>query len=368
MDHDVVIVGAGIAGLALTRELHRRNVHAVTLERQPQLVDGGVAINLPGNAIAALRKLGLGDDLMRLGAPNSRREYRSSSGRLLFEIDEIDFWGRDNTPRCMRRSDLAAMLMKGVPESAIRRKCIAASVTSTEDMVEVVTSAGDRLVGSYLIGADGVHSLVRRMCFPESRTSIAGLGQASFRFIAANPGVDCWTVWMGDNAVVLLIPVGPGEVYGWATIVTGSASRRDPTTLIKLTADFPQQPRQVLNEALSDPKSLHISPLDEIRLSNWSNGRAILIGDAAHATAPVWAQGAALALEDSAVLAGLLSGGADPQRIGREYTRLREQRVRHVQAMTDRASKVSRLPGAVRNALLPFLGPLSYKRTYGPLR
>ncbi len=66
---DVIVVGAGIAGLALTRELYRRDIKVVALERRMDLVDSGLAINLPGNAIAALNRLGLGNDLKQVGNP-----------------------------------------------------------------------------------------------------------------------------------------------------------------------------------------------------------------------------------------------------------------------------------------------------------
>lgn len=364
----VVVVGAGIAGLALTRELCRRDVPVVTLEHRPQLVDAGLAINLPGNAIAALRELGLGDDLHHYGAPIMRREYRMSSGRLLFQVDEGAFWGTDNTPRCMRRSDLASLLIKDVPIDAVLRRCSVALASLGEDSVQVTTSEGEQLTGSYVVGADGVHSTVRQRCFPDSMTSVAQLGQASWRFIAANPGVDCWTVWLGKKAIVLLIPIGPEEVYCWATITADAQSSRDPAALLRYTNDFEVKPRRVLEQALKDPSAMFNSPLNEIRLPGWSRGRAILIGDAAHATAPVWAQGAALAMEDSLVLADLLARDMDPRRIGQEFERLRQTRVRHVQAVTDRASKISRLPAFLRNAMMAFMGPLSYKSAYGPLR
>jgi 2-polyprenyl-6-methoxyphenol hydroxylase-like FAD-dependent oxidoreductase len=88
------------------------------LERRPALIEAGLAINLPGNAIAALRLLGIGDDLLAYGAPVGRGEYRTETGRLHFEVDEASFWGEENTPRCILRSDLAKLLLQGIPETA----------------------------------------------------------------------------------------------------------------------------------------------------------------------------------------------------------------------------------------------------------
>jgi len=366
-ENAVIVVGAGIAGLALTRELVRREVEVVALERYPSLPDAGLAINLPGNAIAALRKLGI-DDVRRHGVPVERREYRSSRGRLLFKVDEAKFWGDDNKPQCMRRSDLASMLTEGIPEEVIRRQCAVASVSTSGRSVAVDTVDDEKLTGKYLVGADGVHSIVRTMCFPGIETSVAQLGQASWRFLTSNPGVDCWTIWMGEHALVLLIPVGPDEVYCWATIPSDECQSSDPANLLRHIKLFPREPREAVEAALANQATLLKSPLTEVRMSNWSRGQAILIGDAAHATAPVWAQGGALALEDALVLAELFATSDDALDVGEEFTRLRKNRIRHVQTMTDRASRISTLPIALRNILMRYAGRLSYINTYKPLR
>ena len=96
--------------------------------------------------------------------------------------------------------------------------------------------------------------------------------------------------------------------------------------------------------------------------------RVVLAGDAAHATAPVWAQGAALALEDALVLADLLADRTDWTDVGRDYEARRRPRVAHVQAMTDRLSRTARMPDWLRRRLLPLVGPRSYRATYEPLR
>ena len=103
-------------------------------------------------------------------------------------------------------------------------------------------------------------------------------------------------------------------------------------------------------------------------MSNWSHGRVLLIGDTAHATAPVWAQGAALAIEDAQVLAELLGTGDNWDRVGLEYERRRRPRVEHVAAVTDRLSRMADMPSLFRDALMPLAGPRSYRAAYQQLR
>ena len=90
----------------------------------------------------------------------------------------------------------------------------------------------------------------------------------------------------------------------------------------------------------------------------------MLIGDAAHATAPVWAQGAAMAAEDPLVLAELLATHNDWAAVGGEFERRRRPRVEHVQKMTDRLSRTAGLPAWLRDAIVPVLGPRTYRETF----
>ena len=364
----VLVAGAGIAGLALTRALHRRGVPVLALERHDGPGDGGLAINLPGNAIRALASLGLADAVSTLGAPVRRREYRTDRDRTMFAVDEDAFWGPDARPRCLRRSELLELLGRETPDDAVRRNCEVRSVRSLPDGVDVGLAGGSTETGGLLVGADGVRSRVRQAAMGDAATGAALLASASWRFMAPNPGVDCWTLWAGPHAMVLLIPVDRDEVYGWA-VATGSKSAHIEVGGLEASfAGFPRRARQAIGSALANPASIYCSPLEEVRILSWSRERTILMGDAAHATAPVWAQGAALALEDALVLADLLADEKDWGEVGHKYEQQRRPRVAHVQAMTDRMSRAARLPNALRSVLMPFVGPRSYAATYGPLR
>lgn len=368
-DRRVVVVGGGIAGLAAARAVHRQGLPVLTLESRATPLDAGLAVNLPGNAIRALDGLGLAAELGDLGSPVRRREYRGARGRLLFSVDEAKFWGQDAQPRCVRRSDLIEVLGRGLPAGSVRRDCRVTSVTQSAGdgaagpvTVGLADGAAERC--ALVVGADGVRSTVRGAVFGEHAPRTALLSDASWRFMAPNPGVDCWTAWAGNHGTLfLLIPVDHGEVYGWV-----AAPGRAPDALRAAFAAFPRIVRETLDAAWARPVAPYHSPLEEVRVPSWSRDRVLLIGDAAHATAPVWAQGAALALEDAQVLAELLGGNEDWSRVGAEYERRRRPRVDHVIAATDRLSRVAGLPYRVRDALLRLAGSRSYRAAYQPLR
>ncbi|MEU4619725.1 FAD-dependent monooxygenase [Actinoplanes sp. NPDC023801] len=400
---DVLVVGGGIAGLALARALGRRDIPATVAERG---IDdgGGLAINLPGNAVAAFAALGLADGLAKLGRPTGRREYRSSRDRLLFSVDEDAFWGPEARPRCVRRSDLLALLADGL-DATVRRPLPVTAVRPVTGGAEVEFGDDTGQRYGFVAGADGVRSVVRATAlgsdiadrptrgdgfpsaggaarfpsaggaarFPSAdRTARGGAGNgtrlallsaASWRFMAPNPGVDCWTLWTGPGGAFLLIPVDDHQVYGYASATTGGPVSADESWLRTNFRDYPAPVRAVL-DSMTDP---YHSPIEEVRTSTWSHGRCVIIGDAAHATAPVWAQGAALAVEDALVLAELLAT-TDWNDAGAHYERLRRDRVAHVQAATDRFSRAAALPSWLRHLILPAIGARTYRDTYDPLR
>lgn len=374
LSRDVIVVGAGLAGVALARRLFQAHIPCVALERRDVFSNDGFAVNLPGNAIAALNQMGLREPVSQMGRPTRRREYRDHRDRLVFEIDEDAFWGAEHRPRCVKRSDLLAALQQGLPADLFQMSRSVTDIRQTEAAVVAMLESGEAVTGRLLVGADGVHSRTRAHAFPGAQTRSAVLSRASWRFIAPDPGVDGWTVWAGPRSLFLLIPVGDGEVYGWAS-VSGGASADQKTDATLLGAEisavfegFPKRVRDTLDYLTSNPGSVHWSPLEEVRLDAWANDRVVLIGDAAHATAPVWAQGVALALEDANALGDLLGANADWRFAARRFESLRRDRVRHVQSMTDKMSNAARLPAFVRNLLMPVVGPRRYHETYGPLR
>jgi 2-polyprenyl-6-methoxyphenol hydroxylase-like FAD-dependent oxidoreductase len=362
MDREVLVVGGGIAGLAVACALHQRAVACRVLERSERSPDGGLGINLPGNAIVALHQLGLGDDLPALGIPVRRREYRDGRGRLLFAVDEEGFWGSGAQPRCVLRSALHAALRRLIPASSVSLASEVVRLHEVGDRVEVVT-AGGPCRADLLVGADGVHSLIRTLVSGDRAARPALLAKDSWRFVGSNPGVDCWTAWTGAPGTVVLIPVAADKVYGW---VSGDGGGRQFSETAAAFAPYPPVVRDALSAASEDTVPLW-SPLEEIRPAAWTDGRIVLVGDAAHATAPVWAQGAALALEDALVLADLLTA-VDWGLAGQELRRRRETRIEHVQAMTDRFARLTTLPAWVRSILAARLGERSYRATYAPLR
>jgi len=368
MTSRLLVAGGVIAGFGLARALSLQGTSCTLVERLPAPPGSGLGLNLPGNAMRALAALGLAEEVVDRGVRIRRREYRNKTGRLLFAVDEEAFWGEVGPSVCLRRGDLLDVLRASTPEVTPRWDTPLVLAELVDEGVRVQLESGPTETYDFVVGADGVHSSVRRALLPADNPRRSLMTEASWRFTAPNPGVDCWTVWSGARGTFLLIPVDDDHVYGYASATRGGAAGDDPRWLGTTFAGFPEPVRVTVAAALDDSGQLYYSPVEKVRCERWHRGRLALIGDAAHATGPVWAQGAAMALEDCLVLADLLTERDDWSGVGAEFERLRRPRVAHVQAATDKMSRLAALPGRLRDMVAPILGPRAYREAYGPLR
>jgi 2-polyprenyl-6-methoxyphenol hydroxylase-like FAD-dependent oxidoreductase len=364
MTRRVLVVGAGVAGLATARALCGAGFEVTVVERRPGAPLPGLGLNLPGNAVRALDALGVADQVLAAGIPVTRREYRTARGRLLFALAESSYWAGVAPSVCVRPGLVLDALGTG---QEVRRGVGVVHVDTSPHRPHVAFSDGSEEVCDLVVGADGIHSTVRGAVVTTTpRASV--MTTASWRFVVPNPGVDCWTVWTGGGLTLLLIPVDTGEAYGYASSSKGGAAGADPRWLAQAFARFPTPTRRAVEAALETGRAPYHSPVEEIRIDTWHRGPVVLVGDAAHATGPVWAQGAAAALEDALVLAEMLGSRSDWTAAVSAWELRRRPRVDHVQAATDRMSHLARLPDCLSHNLAPFAGPRAYRAAYGPLR
>lgn len=365
MTRRVLVAGAGVAGLATARALRRAGVDDVTVvERRAGAPGPGLGLNLPGNAVRALEALGVADAVLAAGVPVTRREYRTARDRLLFAVDEAAFWSGVAPPVCVRPGRLLDALGA---EQPVRRGVGVVRVETGSRRPRVVLSDGTHEDVDLVVGADGVRSVVRA-AVGAARPQASAMTATSWRFVVPDPGVGCWTAWTGGGLALLLVPVADGEVYGYASSSRGGPAVDELGGLPEAFARFPAVVRRAVGSACEPGATTHHAPVLEVRARRWHDGPVLVLGDAAHATGPVWAQGAAGALEDALVLAEVLSAEPDLERACAVWERRRRPRVAHVQAATDRMSRLAALPDGIAHVLAPAAGPRAYRAAYGPLR
>ena len=363
----VLIVGGGIAGLALATMLARTGVSLKVIEREPAWRPSGSGMYLPGNAARALRALGLEAHVASRAVEIPWQRFCDQRGRLLFEVGVAEFWRPVGPCLAIHRADLHELLLEAAGDVPIRLGLTVNRVTDQDGIVSVEFSDGTSGDYDVVVAADGVRSAVRRLAF-EPMALPRPVGQIGWRFLAPRPPeLTTWSVMLGRRTALLTLPIDDDRVYCYCDVV----SPRDPDSLEHDAAErlrhlFSEfaEPAATLLDAATD---IHLSTIEEIALDSWARAHVVLIGDAAHATSPNMAQGAAMALEDALVLTDCLQRiPAIPDAIAAFEAR-RRPRTDWVRAQTHRRDHTRSLPPTIRDNVLRFLGRRIFHANYRPL-
>jgi FAD-dependent urate hydroxylase len=361
----ILVVGAGLAGLALARALRRAGFDPEVIERAERWDGAGTGMYLPANGVRALRALGLEAAVAARAAPIPRQRLLDHRGRLLADIDLRALWGDVGPCLALPRADLHRLLRDGVP---VRMGRTVTSLERIEGPVAVAFDDGGHGDYDLVVGADGLHSGVRRLA-GDRRPPVA-VGQQSWRFIAAPAGapeVTTWTVLLGRGASFLAVPVGGGAVYCYADTTDGDGDGDPVGRLRERFAGFAAPVPALLAQLDGDPRQVHAAPIQQVAAEQWGRGAVVLVGDAAHGMSPNMAEGASLAFEDALVLAACLRDAATVGQALAAFVARRSPRTGWVRAQTHRRDRTRDLPPALRNLILRTLARRLWQSNYRPL-
>ncbi|WP_213454476.1 FAD-dependent monooxygenase [Rhizomonospora bruguierae] len=349
----VLIVGAGIAGLAVARSLRVAGYRPDVVERHPAGPVAGAGIYLPGNALRALRELGLAEPLRPFGATIDRQVFRTAAGEPLCELDVAELWSGVGECRALSRADLHRVMLTGAG-GAVRFGIGVTGLVPAGEAVDVSFSDGSAGVYDLVIGADGRRSTVRDLA--RLGGPAKPVGQFAYRsVISGAPGPKHWTALFGERAGFVAMPMGAGQVYCYAeeAVPPGAPAPQEPLCRFRELFGGYGDPVPGLLEAA---EKVAVAVIEEVDIDRWYHGRVVLIGDAAHATSPNLAQGAAMALEDALVLAdALVTTGAVPAALA-VYEARRRPRTKWLLAQTRRRDRTRDLTPALRDPMIRRLG------------
>ena len=328
----VLVVGAGIAGLALARKLGSMGIEVDILERRPSPEAQGAGILLTGNAVRVFQELGLGRILVERGRRIRVIRFTDARQRELFRVDCS---GQPGWPEffSIQREALQRILLDAVLPVVPRWGMTLAFLYESPDGVEATLSDGTLARYGLVVGADGVHSELRRLLFGgPSVDPIKGF--CGWRFLAKCPArLDAPQYMLGNGRTLLLHPLPGGEVYCGAGPVT-EAVLEGASDLDRMRSAFSTFGGCAAEVLASVTASTPLIPTRYWHLEQrpWYVGSCVLIGDAAHACAPALAQGGAMALEDAIVLGELIGEQASLAEVLAAFEARRAPRVAHAQA------------------------------------
>ena len=313
---NALVIGGGPSGAAAAILLADAGVAVDLVEIKPDVTALGSGITLQGNALRVLRQLGVLDECLELGATMSKLVMRAPdpAATVVAEVDNIPFGGPDLPATAgMYRPDLARILMGRAEQAGVKVRFSVTANALDQDATGVDVHFSDGSSGRYdvVIGADGVRSWTRRLL--ESPLETRTLGMGAWRMFGPRPAsvVESQLFVGGPCFVAGMTPTSATTGY-W--FLVEEARDRSTQTPEEQLADFLELSRAYhgpwdeVRDSFTDPEKLHYTWFEQHLLdAPWNRGRVVLIGDAVHACPPTIAQGAALGLEDAAVLAELLT-------------------------------------------------------------
>jgi len=341
----VAIVGAGMGGLAAAAALLKAGIGVTVYEQAKQFTRLGAGIQIGCNAMHVLRGLGL-EDRLRADTfyPRSWNNRDGKSGEVLFDmLFGPPAEGKYGAPYLLaHRGDLHAALVGAVPTEHVKLDHRLSGIEQKADgAVRLSFANGHVAEADAAIGADGTHSIARDLLFGKSEPTFTG--RIAYRTVypahlLGDLQVENCTKWWGEDRHVVVYPVKPdrSEIYFVTSqpepgfeIESWSATG-DTKVLREAFAGFHPEVQKVVSAA----PDVHKRPLvDREPLERWIEGNVALLGDACHPMTPYMAQGAAMAIEDGAVLSRCLDG---TDRAGvaaalRRYEKNRQERTAKIQ-------------------------------------
>jgi 2-polyprenyl-6-methoxyphenol hydroxylase-like FAD-dependent oxidoreductase len=342
---EVVIVGGGIGGLAAGIALRRVGIDAAVLEQARELEVVGAGLGLAANAVQALERLGVADQLRARGEVAETLVARKPSGD---SVIELSLAGRGMLG--VHRADLQEVLA-GALGDGLRLGAACTGFRDHGELVSVSLDGGEQVEGDVLVGADGLRSKTRAWLLQDGEPAYAGytgwravtaLDDASLRGRMS----ETW----GRGVRFGLIPIGSGRLYWFvsesraepeAPVVPGEKDR-----LARLVSGWHDPIQDAIastpKEAISGTGIYARRPA-----RTWGRERVTLLGDAAHPMTPDLSQGAAQALEDAVVLAASLRDVEDPEIGLRAYEALRRRRTAPIVKRSRAAGRLAQSSGRV---------------------
>jgi len=359
----VAIIGSGIGGLTLALALRERGLTADVYEQTPQLTEIGAAVALTANATRELERIGLGDRLAAASTTPAElihRHWRDGT-RIAAHPVRSGSWYRNRFHAPVygiRRAQLQVILSRELAAGTLHLGRRLVGLTERPDGIVLRFSDGDTAHADVVVGADGIRSTVRRWVAGGDHEVYSGT--SGFRGIVpvdrlpGLPDPQSIQFWTGPGAHLLHYPIGPtGDSVNFLAVVEGpQAWARTDGWVDEVTDDEPLRAFDGWHPAATAMIGAVTHAvrwgLFAVRpLPLWYRGRAVLLGDAAHAMLPHQGQGANTTVEDAFTLAALLAQVPDTIELPSAfatYQALRRGRTRRIQRLSWLTNALLHLP------------------------
>jgi salicylate hydroxylase len=318
----VAIIGGGIGGLTAALVLIRRGIETNVYEQASALGDIGAGIQLGPNAIKTYRALGIEAAIDAIGFETENQVVRSwRSGRIISRQQRRDTMRRRfGAPyHTVHRADLLEALSHELPRESIHLAARCVGVTEQSGTPVARFADGSEVEADLVVGADGIHSVVRAGLFGADSPRFTGLicwrGLVPIAAVPKGISTTDGCSWWGPHGHIVHYPVRRGELMNFVAHYESAAWTEESWTRecdrSELRETYKGWNERLLRLIDCSDRYYKWALYDRDPLDRWSKGHITLLGDAAHAMLPYLAQGACMAIEDGYVLAEAITRSPD---------------------------------------------------------
>jgi 2-polyprenyl-6-methoxyphenol hydroxylase-like FAD-dependent oxidoreductase len=335
-----IIIGGGIGGMTAALALKQAGIDVSVFEQAPELREVGSGLPLWTNAIRALQKLGLADEIVKLGESVTAGSITTWRGDILADLRAEELLKRLGTINMVvHRAELLAALLEALGTKHVHLGTVCVGCSQDVNSVYAHFADGSEVQGDLLIGADGLHSTIRSQLFGSIKPGYAGY--TCWRGLAhiTRGNLETWA-W-GKGYQFGITPMNKGRAYWFAQRYAPEGAKDKAVgrkhEVLELFHDW-HDPIPAVIEATAEKDILRNDIYELPPLRQWSRGLVTLLGDAAHAMTPNLGQGACQAIEDGVALGASLRAAPDVVTALKLYDTQRIKR-------THRITQMARLVG-----------------------
>ena len=351
MPKRILVIGAGIAGLATANALQQHG-HDVTVLEERTDTSSGAGISIWPNALAALDEIGLGDAVRAAGGRITAGAMRWRDGTWLRHPSPQRLVKALGEPLVViHRNELTSVLAGALAEGTLRYGVSARSLVATADGVQVSLSDATTTEADAVIGADGTHSMVaRHLNGPLENRYV---GYTAWRGVAdCSIDSDLAGEVLGPSVEFGHVPLGGHNTYWFATerAPEGRSAPQGELTYLKDKFGTWAEPIPTVLAATDPARVLHNDLYDRDRARQWSRGPIVAVGDAAHPMRPHLGQGGCQGIEDAAILAHFVDRADDLATAFGRFAAFRGPRVRSLVRESKTIGQIVNLPPLLSSA------------------
>jgi 2-polyprenyl-6-methoxyphenol hydroxylase-like FAD-dependent oxidoreductase len=346
MIRNALVVGGGVGGMSAAIALRRAGVEVELIDADPQWRVYGAGISVTGISLRAFDDLGVLGEVRRRGFVGAGMRGKTVAGETVMEAPQPA-----NPTPIQQGGGILRPVLHDILSAAVRAAGVSVRLgvkvellAQDDDGVDVRFSDGATGRYDLVVGADGIHSSIRAMIFPDAPAP-KFTGQGCWRVVAPRPPeVDRTEIYFGGPVKLGINPVSDDQMYMFLLEHAPDNPRFSDADLAPhvrtLMAPFGGHVPAV-RDSITEASQVNYRPLEWLLLPDpWRRGRVVLIGDAAHATTPHMASGAGLAAEDGLVLAEELAHHHD---VGTALAAFMARRFERAQLVVEKSVQIGEI-------------------------